>query len=181
MLLAVVQGAAMIRIRNKQRMRIDREARAFPLDGCYHRFDGDTLEMLLPWPPSNNVCYRHYMDPTRRKVRTTVSRDGAEFTKQVRFLLGGVHSFGTARLRVRVILHGPTDQRRDVKNFDKALCDAIQRDERHNFRGVYNDDSQIDDFRVVRGHKKPDGKVHVFVREIPPVLPDWIPARLFQD
>ncbi len=160
-----------------KRARIDREARVFSLDGCYHRWDGETLEMMLPWPPSNNVYYRsRVVFPRGGKpfVTTYIGEDGKAFKEAMHKLLKGVHSFGLARLRFAVVLHGPSRQARDVKNFDKALCDAMN-------GIVYKDDSQIDDFRVVRGGKREGGNLLVRIRERPPVLPEWTPARLFEE
>lgn len=164
-------------MRLTKRARIDREARVFSTDACYHRWDGETLEMLLPWPPSNNVYYRSrvvFKRVGKPFVTTYIGADGDAYVKAVAAILAGVHSFGTARLRVCVVLHGPTRQRRDVKNFDKALCDSMN-------GLVYADDSQIDDFRVVRGRHRPGGAVLVRIREMAPLLPEWTAGKLFED
>jgi crossover junction endodeoxyribonuclease RusA len=159
--------------------RIDRHARAFPTADCYHRWDGETLEMLLPFPPSVNVYYRHRA--ANGFVTTYISADGKAFRQAVRKLLDGAHSFGQARLRVAIVLSGPTKAKRDIANFLKGLDDTLQRDDEDGFAGVFDDDSQIDDYRVVRGRCQPRGCVLVRIREIPPVIPDWTPGRLFED
>lgn len=149
---------------NKRRQRIDRKARVFSIEGCSHTWDGTELKMSLPWPPSNNVYYRH-----ARGV-TYISADGRAFKAAVWRVLQGVHSFGEARVRMTVTMIGPTHQRRDIKNFDKALCDVLNRDDKARFRGVYDDDEQIDDFRVLRGPVRPGGQVQVVLTEIAPAV-----------
>ena len=150
--------------------RIDRIARAFPTDGCYHRWDGETLEMLLPSGPSVNTYWRH------AKGMTYISADGKAYRQAVAKILDGAHKFGSARLRIAVVLHGADKRDRDLDNFGgKALLDSLV------FAGVLDDDAQIDDLRIVRGAMRKGGLFIVRIREIPPLIPDWTAAKLFED
>jgi len=69
---------------------------------------------------------------------------------------------GEARLKATLTLHPPTLAKRDLANFEKAPIDALV------FAGVFTDDSQIDDLRIVRGEvDRPDGRVVVELEAIP--------------
>jgi crossover junction endodeoxyribonuclease RusA len=61
-------------------------------------------------------------------------------------------------LKVELLAHPPDRRRRDLDNLQKALLDAVVA------AGVIEDDSNIDDLRVVRGPVFPGGKVQVVIR-----------------
>jgi len=58
-----------------------------------------------------------------------------------------------------VTLHPPDRRRRDLDNAMKALLDSLEH------AGVYDDDSQIDDLRIVRGGIVPGGACVIEIRE----------------
>jgi crossover junction endodeoxyribonuclease RusA len=61
-------------------------------------------------------------------------------------------------LKVELLAHPPDRRRRDLDNLQKALLDAVVA------AGVIEDDSNIDDLRVIRGPVFPGGKVDVVIR-----------------
>lgn len=60
---------------------------------------------------------------------------------------GRAQRFGAARIAVTIWLHAPDNRTRDLDNYNKGLLDGLKA------AGVYNDDEQIDDLRVIRGSK----------------------------
>ena len=68
--------------------------------------------------------------------------------------------FGKSRLKVEVKMFPPDRKRRDLDNVWKALLDAMQH------AGLYDDDEQIDDLRIVRRGVVKHGKVEVDIEVI---------------
>lgn len=67
----------------------------------------------------------------------------------------------TGRLAVTVNIHAPDRRRRDIDNVAKALLDALTH------AGLWEDDSQLDDLRLIRGAVRPrNGCVVVAVAQI---------------
>lgn len=102
------------------------------------------MKLELPYPPSVNHYWRH------SRGRHYISDEGKEYRRHVAMLFIGEqdehkHTTFTGRLAVTVTVYPPDKRRRDLDNTQKALLDALA------FAGVYEDDSQIDDLRVVRG------------------------------
>lgn len=110
----------------------------------------------LPWPPSANTYYRH---PTRGPLagRHLISEKGRAYRKAVQ-AIQGMPAMGSARLAVTIWLYAPDRRRRDLDNSAKGLLDALTH------AGVWDDDSQIDDLRIVRAEIVPGGKVLVEIK-----------------
>lgn len=107
--------------------------------------------ILLPWPPTGN----HYKRPRGRTWYLTAQakafhRDALEAVREA-----GNPQFGKARLKVRITAHPPDKRRRDIDNLLKVTLDSLQR------VGVYADDCQIDDLRIVRRGPREGGYVVV--------------------
>jgi crossover junction endodeoxyribonuclease RusA len=64
------------------------------------------------------------------------------------------------RVAVFVRAFMPDNRRRDIMNLEKILSDSLTS------AGVWLDDSQIDDFRIVRGAVEKGGRVEVVITEI---------------
>jgi len=150
--------AAKLGLTTKKPLRIDRKAKAFPTAGCWHQVEkfGSFTKLVcrLPFPNSDNTHWRH------ARGRTYISADGKAFRLAVAYVMHGCQSLGAARLRVVVTLYPPDERRRDIGNFDKALFDALTH------AGVWDDDSQIDDQRFLRGQVGKPGFVIVEVETI---------------
>lgn len=116
------------------------------------------MRVTVPYPPSANHLYR------RVGARTLISREGRRYRQRIRALvLAARPSPDTSTFRGRVYmtvtLHPPDRRRRDLDNAMKALLDALEH------AGVYEDDSQIDDLRIVRGEVVPGGASVIEIRE----------------
>jgi crossover junction endodeoxyribonuclease RusA len=124
------------------------------------RFDGPTLTLVLPFPISANVCWRNY------RGMMVLSKDGRAYRKVIGEIIrrqGSVPAFGDARLKVHIMFFRGDNHKYDLRNFDKALLDALQ------VAGVFQDDSQIDDSHFVRGPvRRGNGCCVVQIREIKP-------------
>ena len=115
------------------------------------------VTLTLPWPPTANNLTAVV---GRRRILT---RSARQYRADA---LGAIQEqrpprLGDARLKATLTLHPPTRARRDLANFEKAPVDALV------FAGVFVDDSQIDDLRLVRGAVEKPGRVVVRLEALP--------------
>lgn len=98
--------------------------------------------LTLPYPPSNNRYYRH------ARGRTYIGTEGRGYRLAVleRRPRDGWPLEGRLRMHIDVIPARTVSQ--DLDNVPKAICDALQH------AGIYANDNQIDDLRVVRLEKE---------------------------
>lgn len=117
------------------------------------------LELELPFPPSANSYYRH---PTKGKLagRHLISAEGRAYREEVIWKVAPLNINYSGRLAVTLSCHMPDNRRRDLGNVEKALCDALT------YAKLWNDDSQIDDLRIIRGEVIRGGKVIVKIEEL---------------
>ena len=120
------------------------------------------IRLALPYPPSGNRYWRHCVIGGRPRVHVTheARKYRDEVAKavqaQVRDLLLSAKLPMPGRLAVRVVAHPPDRRRRDIAdNLFKVLGDALEK------AGVYENDSQIDDYHVTRGCVAKPGAVVV--------------------
>lgn len=108
--------------------------------------------MTLPLPPSINHYYRpgkggsRYLSKAAHQYRKCVSDT---------VLINGIPKLGDVRLSMAAVLHMKTAGRADLDNRLKPLQDALEA------AGVFDDDSQIDELHVLRGHPVQGGRCHV--------------------
>lgn len=97
-------------------------------------------EITLPWPPSMNSYWRSVGG------RVLISKDGREYREHIQALALSLKwpKFHAARVTVEIEAWMPDRRRRDLDNLLKAVLDSLTH------AGVWNDDSQIDDLRIVR-------------------------------
>lgn len=102
--------------------------------------------IALPMPPSINRYYRTV------RGRILIAADGRKYRDAVAESCLVARSRGElgrepiqGRLAVHVVFTAPDKRRRDLDNVFKGLLDALTH------AGVWGDDSQIDDLRIVRG------------------------------
>lgn len=112
----------------------------------------------LPFPPSVNTYWRSIV--MRGAPRVLISKKGREYRAGVLNLLGATRSPTTARLSVEIAVYPPDRRKRDLDNLPKAILDAITH------AGLWEDDSQIDDLRIIRREVKRGGEIRVTVTEI---------------
>lgn len=104
----------------------------------------------LPWPPSANTYYR------RVGAKTLISAAGREYKAAVAKLCAAARiPRHDGRLAVVVEAFPPDRRRRDLDNMLKGVLDSLTHG------GAWEDDSQIDDLRIVRGPVKQGGSVTV--------------------
>lgn len=117
----------------------------------------EAINLTLPYPPSVNSYWRNI-----GHGRTIVSRAGRNYAIEVQkaVLLAQCRMKATERLSVAIELHQPDKRRRDIDNTAKAILDALGN------AGVYLDDSQIDELRIVRGAIRKPGCAEVRIAEI---------------
>lgn len=117
------------------------------------------IEIELPFPPSLNAYYRH---PSKGPLagRHLISAKGREYRSEVIRRIAPLNYSARGRLAVVITCHAPDKRRRDLDNLVKGLNDALTH------AGLWADDEQIDDLRIIRGANVSGGKVVVSVREI---------------
>lgn len=116
----------------------------------------DELVIALPYPPTGNHSVkhaggRHWLTAGAKKYRDDVCLMVRAQNAATGFL---------ERLRVVCEIYPPDRRRRDMDNAWKSAGDALTH------AGVWKDDFQIEDLRLVRMDPHPGGKVIVTVEVI---------------
>lgn len=119
------------------------------------------MTLTLPWPPSSNTHWRHVIAQGRSK--TLISAKGRAYRSAVRTAaimarVAGAQLDGP--LAVTLEASPPDRRRRDLDNMLKALLDACTH------AGLWLDDSQIDDLRIVRCPVVAGGHMQVTVTQL---------------
>ena len=114
------------------------------------------IRLALPWPPTVNTYWRHV------NGRVIVSSAGRAYREEVAWLVRAARAnLGLeGPLKMEAVFHPPDRRRRDIDNLCKGLLDALQEG------GVYKDDSQIRDLRLMMKEPAPCGGVKVGIEEI---------------
>ena len=126
----------------------------------------ETVDLLLPYPPSVNQYWKHRMiKPKGREpiVSVYVSREGVAYQQAVfASVLKQIGKPKTITKRIHVVVHAqpPTRHRRDLDNILKATLDSLTKAK------VWEDDEQIDRLEVVRCSVKQPGGVRVVINEV---------------
>ena len=124
-----------------------------------------SLTLTLPYPPSLNKMYRAYIN--KGKPGSKLSKVGRLYYEELPLIAAGqvppsMDYYCNGRLAVTIHAHAPDYRRRDLDNLCKAILDGLSK----KCLGVYKDDSQIDDLRIVRLEKVKGGKVVVIITEL---------------
>lgn len=109
--------------------------------------------LVIPFPPSVNLMYRVF------RGRAIVSREGRAYRQAVTEALAGTPK-ATGRVSVRIVAHPPDNRRRDLDNLLKASLDGLVHG------GALEDDSQIDELRIVRGDVVRHGSLTVLIHPL---------------
>lgn len=112
--------------------------------------------LTLPYPPTGNHAVKHgrfghYTTPEVKRYRTTIATLARS--------QGAIKPL-TGKLQVAAEIQHPDKRRRDLDNCWKTLADALTA------AGVWLDDFQIHDLRLIRGEAIKGGAVSVMVEEL---------------
>jgi crossover junction endodeoxyribonuclease RusA len=115
-----------------------------------------SVTLYLPYPPSVNTYWR------ANGKRRFISKAGVEFKKAVAdyVISNQIPKFGDSRLRLDIIINPRSRRAFDLDNTCKAIFDSMMD------AGVYDDDSQIDEFTIRRGVATKNGGCIVVIEEI---------------
>lgn len=138
----------------------------------------DRQRLVLPWPPSVNAYWRSVR--TRGQVRVLVSRAGNAYRQDVGHAClrqRPRHWDKAHRLTLHIEACAPTTNKNgdklgvlmDLDNLGKATLDALKH------AGVYPDDRQIDDLRILRCERLKVPRLRVEIGEVPSI-PLTLPA-----
>lgn len=111
------------------------------------------VQLTLPWPPTVNTYWRQW------RGRMILSAKGREYRQRVLGQLGE-RSPLLGRLAVQIAAYPPDKRRRDLDNLHKGILDAL------GAAGIYADDSQIDELRIIRREIVSGGEIYVEVTEL---------------
>jgi crossover junction endodeoxyribonuclease RusA len=118
------------------------------------------LHLTLPYPPTVN----HYWQTTvvkrgRRHVpHIYISEEGDKYRRRVKAILGGVPKL-EGMVRVSIVVQPPDNRKRDLDNVLKCLLDSLTH------AGLWVDDSQVGDLRILRGSPATGGLVDLLVTD----------------
>jgi crossover junction endodeoxyribonuclease RusA len=114
------------------------------------------IELRLPFPPSVNT----YKVP-HPKVRGVyfLTKRAKQFREEVVYMTRDAHRFGDAAIILDIVLHPPDRRRRDADNYNKCIWDALQH------ARVFDDDCQVESYRVTKGIPIKGGLVIVKIWE----------------
>lgn len=115
------------------------------------------MTLTLPFPPSVNTYWRRVGSCTVLSVKAREYRGAAIAA----CALQRAPKLGAARVSVEIVLHAPDRRQYDLDNRSKGLLDALVH------AGVLNDDSQVDDLRLVRGQTGKPGRAVVTIEALP--------------
>ena len=112
----------------------------------------------IDWPPSVN----HYWE-RGKNGRMFIGKRGIAFRKSVKLavmqIIGNSEPL-TCHLSCRIMAYPPDKRRRDIDNILKATLDALEKS------GVYKDDSQIKDLRIIMNEPVRSGRLEIAIKEI---------------
>lgn len=112
--------------------------------------------LTLPFPPTVNTYWRQFRGRAILSAKGRAYRDAAALAAA-----GRRRGKIMGRLLVMIEVYPPDKRRRDLDNLPKGVLDALCK------AGVYDDDSQIDDLRIVRRHNVVGGMVKIHVSQLP--------------
>jgi crossover junction endodeoxyribonuclease RusA len=114
------------------------------------------ITLTLPYPPSVNHLYAVV---NGRKVLSAKGRQYIALVHDTARRQLGAVCLGAVRIAYTATVFPPDHRRRDLSNLVKAVEDALTK------AGIWDDDSQVDDLRWIRGTPAKGGSLFVEIRE----------------
>lgn len=122
------------------------------------------INLTLPYPPTVNHYWKSSVKRVAGKSRvvTRVSDQGKAFSEHVFWLVREqkANKKLAGDIKMTVNIYVPDNRRRDIDNLCKSLFDSLQK------AGVYLDDTQIKDYRMIHCGIVKGGKVTLSIEEI---------------
>ena len=119
------------------------------------------IELELPMPPSANRYWRYV---NGKVLKSKQARDYIKIIAQLWMVYKTqtkAKAFGKdQRLQIYIQVFPPNRIRRDLDNLLKVLMDSLEN------AGLFTNDEQIDDIRIMRMEIYPGGKMIVCLREL---------------
>lgn len=111
----------------------------------------------LPWPPTTNTLFT--VTRNRGSQRLVMTSKGREYRAKALAAITQQKPprYGAQRLSVTLLMHPPTNQKRDLANFEKSPIDALV------FARVFTDDSQIDVLTLKRMPVVKEGRITAII------------------
>jgi Holliday junction resolvase RusA-like endonuclease len=118
------------------------------------------VKITLPCPPSINHYHGYTRGAKHKRVVVYVTKAGKRFQREVKqiILANGCPSFGKKKVAIFMIVHLPT-RAGDHHNREKPLLDALEE------ANVFDNDKQVVDLRIVKGHPVQGGRCDVTIWE----------------
>jgi len=115
----------------------------------------------LPWPPTNNLYWRHV------RGRHYISEKGTRYAKAVNEIIQQQNLAVklSSKLSVKIYAAPPDNRKRDIDNLAKGILDALTK------AGFWLDDNQLDGMNVVRCETEKGGRIFMVIRETDGALP----------
>lgn len=110
----------------------------------------------IPWPPSANRYWRNWQG---RMVKSTEARNYQAAVGN-QSLAEKWDKFQHQRVKVFIEAFPPDKRKRDLDNVQKVTLDSFE------YSGVFFNDEQVDDLRIVRREVVPGGLLRVTVEPI---------------
>ncbi|MDX7989161.1 RusA family crossover junction endodeoxyribonuclease [Xenorhabdus sp. 12] len=115
-----------------------------------------TYNLKLPWPPSNNMYWRHirgmhYISPKGKEYRKAI----ISIIQQQNLAINT-----TSRIKISITANPPDKRRRDLDNLPKAVFDSLTH------ANFWADDNQIDDMQIRRGERVAGGCLDIQIWEL---------------
>ncbi len=115
------------------------------------------MVITLPWPPTVNTYY------TIARNRKILSKKGRKYKQDAFILILGQLPRGFHEYRSSVSLYirayPPDKRKRDLDNILKPVLDSLT------LGGVYEDDAQVEDLRIIRFNPCKPGRVEIDISQ----------------
>ena len=114
------------------------------------------IQIDLPYPPTLNKLY-----PSSKGGRRFLSGVGKAYKREVLLIVKQCnYKKIQGRIKIDITAYPPDNRKRDLDNIVKIIFDSLDS------AGLFDDDSQIDEFSVKRGPKIKNGGVNVRLSSI---------------